>query len=146
MRVRIGQSDTQDDEATQTEAANLTADFADWLTEDSQIALHARVERVNLKPAHGAMSGDLVEWINLVVASGFSCTALVYAHRSFRASLEQRLRPCARMVIEHGGVRLVIEEGTQDDVARLVQLLATQPGSSPTPPQADDGPDPYAGP
>ncbi|MFE6834964.1 hypothetical protein ACFVFI_09000 [Streptomyces sp. NPDC057705] len=106
------------------ETAGLTGDFADWLAQDREVSRHAVVRRVRADPPEGAMSGDLVEWISLAVSSGFSTSALVYAHRTFRASLPPRLRSGARLVVEHEGVRVVIEDGTEEDVARVVRALA----------------------
>ncbi|MFF3677995.1 hypothetical protein ACFYYS_28985 [Streptomyces sp. NPDC002120] len=131
MRVRIGSGDGGGEPGGSagggrdaTETAGLTGEFADWLTQDREVTRHAVVRRVRAEAPEGAMSGDLVEWISLAVSSGFSTAALVYAHRSFRASLPPRLRSGARLVVEHDGVRVVIEDGTEEDVARVVRALA----------------------
>ncbi|MFD7785723.1 hypothetical protein ACFV4Q_21925 [Streptomyces nojiriensis] len=130
MRVRIGSGDGDPDAAG---TAGLTGDFADWLTQDREVSRHTAVRRVRATAPSGAMSGDLVEWISLAVSSGFSATALVYAHRTFRASLPPRLRSEARLVVEHDGVRVVIEDGTAQDAARVARALAggqAEPGPS----------------
>ncbi|MER5911893.1 hypothetical protein ABT124_15640 [Streptomyces sp. NPDC001982] len=130
MRVRIDSSRASDDSPDGQAAARLTGDFANWLAQDRAVALHTEIRRIRPEPTDGAMSGDLVEWINLAISSGFSTTALVYAHKSFRASLPPRLRASARMVIEHGDVRVVVENGTEQDAARIAQALATPPESA----------------
>ncbi|MEV7443239.1 hypothetical protein AB0O22_19230 [Streptomyces sp. NPDC091204] len=138
MRVRIDSGDgggEPDGSAgggrDAAETAGLTGEFADWLAQDREVTRHAVVRRVRAEAPEGAMSGDLVEWISLAVSSGFSTAALVYAHRSFRASLPPRLRSGARLVVEHGGVRVVIEDGTEQDVARVVRALAGAEAGSP---------------
>jgi hypothetical protein len=70
------------------------------------------------------MSPDWIEWINLVVSSGLSGAALVYAHKNFRASLAQRLRENVRMVIEHGDLRVEVENGTEQEVALVAEIIA----------------------
>ncbi|MEU9163495.1 hypothetical protein AB0D29_24905 [Streptomyces sp. NPDC048424] len=131
MRVRIDSGDgggkaggSPGNGRDAAETAGLTGEFADWLTQDREVSRHAVVRRVRAQAPEGAMSGDLVEWIALAVSSGFSTAALVYAHRTFRASLPPRLRSGARLVVEHDGVRVVIEDGTEEDVARVVRALA----------------------
>lgn len=72
----------------------------------------------------------------------FSATALVYAHRTFRASLPPRLRSDARLVVEYDGVRVVIEDGTAQDAARVARALAggqADPVPSPDAPQESPG-------
>lgn len=129
MRVQIDSGKNSDDGPDGQATARLTGDFANWLTQDRTVALHTEIRRIRPESTDGAMSGDLVEWINLAISSGFSTTALVYAHKSFRASLPPRLRAGARMVIEHGDVRIVVENGTEQDAARIAQALATPPES-----------------
>ncbi|MER6197422.1 hypothetical protein ABT234_08590 [Streptomyces sp. NPDC001586] len=139
MRVRIDSGDGAGEAGEAAgggrdaaETAGLTGAFADWLTQDRAVSRHAVVRRVRAEAPEGAMSGDLVEWISLAVSSGFSTAALVYAHRTFRASLPPRLRSGARLVVEHDGVRVVIEDGTEQDVARVVRALAgAEPAGSP---------------
>ncbi|MER6617475.1 effector-associated constant component EACC1 [Streptomyces xantholiticus] len=125
MRVRIDSDGTSEDSPDAQAAAQLTADFADWLAQDRAVGPHVEIRRIRPEPADGAMSGDLVAWLSLAISSGFSTTALVYAHKTFRASLPPRLRTGARMVIEHGDVRVVVENGTEQDAARIEQALAT---------------------
>ncbi|MGZ9935743.1 effector-associated constant component EACC1 [Streptomyces sp. NC-S4] len=122
MRVRIGADDGDDPGASGT--AGLTGDFADWLTQDREVSRSTAVRRVRATAPSGAMSGDLVEWISLAVSSGFSATALVYAHRTFRASLPPRQRSGAQLVVEYDGVRIVVEDGTAEDAARVARALA----------------------
>ncbi|WP_406278898.1 hypothetical protein OHT93_38265 [Streptomyces sp. NBC_00191] len=139
MRVQIDSSSASDDSPEGQAAARLTGDFANWLAQDGAVALHTAIRRIRSEPTDGAMSGDLVEWISLAVSSGFSTTALVYAHKSFRASLPPRLRAGARMVIEHGDVRVVVENGTEQDAARITQALAATAQTPATPPAATGG-------
>ncbi|MEO3756055.1 hypothetical protein [Streptomyces sp. B6B3] len=121
MRLRIGDSVLAGEGGR---AADLTGDFADWLTSHRDVSRYAEIRRLRPPAADGAMSGELVEWIGLTLSSGFSAAALVYAHLSFRASLPPGQRPGARMVIEHNGVRVVVDEGTAEDVARIARALA----------------------
>ncbi|MFF0008715.1 hypothetical protein ACFYQT_35495 [Streptomyces tibetensis] len=150
MFVRIGSGSAGHNRQDEGEAAHLTADFAHWLTEDRKVSLHAEIRRIRRQAADGAMSGALVEWISLAVTSGFSATALVYAHKTFRASLPQHLRASARMVIQHGDVSVVVENGTEEDVARVTQALTALETTRrsiepPEPPAADSRPSPSAG-
>lgn len=129
MRVQIEGGNASDDSPDGQAAARLTDDFANWLAQDRTVAPHTEIRRIRPEATDGAMSGDLVEWISLAISSGFSATALIYAHKSFRASLPPRLRARARMVIEHGDVRIVVENGTEQDAARIAQALTTRPES-----------------
>ncbi|MER6046402.1 hypothetical protein ABT168_02775 [Streptomyces sp. NPDC001793] len=135
LRVWIDSDGTSDGSGSRGEGARLTADFADWLTQDRNVGLHTEIQRVHPDTTNGAMSGDLVEWISLAVSSGFSTLSLLRAHRSFRASLPPRLRPGARMVIEIGDVRLVVENGTEQDAARIARALAESASKSASEPQ-----------
>jgi hypothetical protein len=133
MRLRIDSDGTGEDSRYARAAAQLTADFAEWLAQDRAVGPYVEIRHIRPEPADGAMSGDLVTWLSLAISSGFSITALVHAHKTFRASLPPRLRTGARMVIEHGDVRVVVENGTEQDAARIAQALAAPPlGYSPT--------------
>ncbi|MYT27602.1 MULTISPECIES: hypothetical protein [unclassified Streptomyces] len=139
LRVRIDSDGAGDGSGSRAEGARLTADFADWLVQDRNVGLHTEIQRVRPDTTDGSMSGDLVEWISLAVSSGFSILSLLRAHRSFRASLPPRLRPGARMVIEIGGVRLVVEDGTEQDAVRIARALAASESESES--EADSEPD-----
>ncbi|OEJ28906.1 hypothetical protein AS594_35280 [Streptomyces agglomeratus] len=142
MRVRIDSGSTSDDGPDGHATARLTGEFADWLAQDRSVGPHTEIRRIRPQRIDGAMSGDLVEWISLAVSSGFSATALVYAHRSFRASLPPRLRAGARMVVERGDLRVVVENGTEQDLARVAQVIAAAGQSlaiSPPSPSATGG-------
>ncbi|MFF4010663.1 hypothetical protein [Streptomyces sp. NPDC001717] len=99
--------------------------------QDRGVGMRLTVRRVRPAPVPGSMSGELVDWLTLGVSSGFSIAALVQSYRYFRASLPPRLRAGTRLVVEHGGVRLVIEEGTAEDAARIAQALAALDGAQP---------------
>ncbi|MFD8194698.1 effector-associated constant component EACC1 [Streptomyces wuyuanensis] len=135
MRVRIDSDGTSEDSPDAQAAAQLTAGFADWLAQDRAVGPHVEIRRIRPEASDGAMSGDLVAWLSLAISSGFSTTALVYAHKTFRASLPPRLRTGARMVIEHGDVRVVVENGDAQDAARVAHALAAtaQPAAGGTP-------------
>jgi membrane-associated two-gene conflict system component 1 (EACC1) len=122
VRVRIGGGGSAVSDSG-GEIAELTDRFADWLVQDRSVGPHVTMNRVRPAPGAGAMSGELLEWIGLTLSSGFSAASLIYSHLSFRASLPPRQRRAARMVIEHNGVRLVIEDGTAEEAASLVRLL-----------------------
>ncbi|MFC7304159.1 hypothetical protein ACFQVC_08030 [Streptomyces monticola] len=128
VRVRIGGDESSASDCGD-EVAELTGGFADWLAQDRGVGPHLSMSRVRSAPADGAMSGQLLEWISLTLGSGFSAAGLIYAHLNFRASLPPRRRRAARMVIERNGVRLVIEDGTEEETARLVRLLGGLPDS-----------------
>lgn len=146
MRVRIDK-DSSSNSGDRNASAQLTADFADWLAQDREVGRHTEIRRIRPKQVDGAMSSDLVEWINLTVSSGFSATALVYAHKNFRNALPPRLRTGMRMVIEHGGVRVVVENGTEEDAVRIAQALAAPVTAQPSadPPSAGGTPPRNAG-
>ncbi|MEU0169000.1 hypothetical protein ABZ214_26700 [Streptomyces iakyrus] len=114
----------------------LTADFADWLTRDEHVRQHVKIRRIRPRRPDGAMSPDWIEWINLVVSSGLSSAALVYAHKNFRASLPRRLRENVRMVIEHGDLRVEVENGTEQDVALVAEIIAAARSRTSTPESA----------
>ncbi|MFF0729786.1 hypothetical protein [Streptomyces sp. NPDC004134] len=124
VRVRIGDGGPAGED--------LTGRFAHWLAGDRTAGRHVTMTRERSHAAAGEMSGHLLEWIGLSLSTGFSAASLVYSHLNFRASLPPRERPEARMVIEHGGVRIVVEDGSAEDVARLARLLDTVEGSAGT--------------
>ncbi|MFF7251304.1 hypothetical protein ACFZBU_46505 [Embleya sp. NPDC008237] len=108
------------------EPTGLTESFADWLIEDRAVGTHADIGRVRSAAAgDGGMSGEVVEWISFATSSGFSTAALVYAHRSFRASLPRRVRDGVRLVVERDGTTLVVEGVSADDAARIARVLGT---------------------
>ncbi|MFD4022292.1 hypothetical protein ACFWRV_02070 [Streptomyces sp. NPDC058576] len=124
MRVRIGDEGVAGESAV-SGGGDLTGRFADWLARDRTVGRHVALTRERSGAADGGMSGDLVEWIGLTLSAGFSAAGLIYAHLNFRAALPPRQRPGARMVVEHNGVRVVIEDGHAEDAARLARLLGT---------------------
>lgn len=132
MRVRIGDGGPAG-ESVGDGGGDLTGRFAHWLAGDRTVGRHVTMTRERSGTDDGGMSGDLLEWIGLALSTGFSAAGLVYAHLNFRASLPPRERSGARMVVEHDGVRIVIEDGGPEDVARLARLLASTTGGTDTP-------------
>jgi hypothetical protein len=133
VRLRIG-----DDGSTKERAADgggdLTGLFADWIAKDRAVGRYVTITRERSGLADGGMSGGLLEWIGLSLSAGFSAAGLIYSHLNFRASLPPRRRPGARLVVEHNGLRMVIEDGSPEDAARLTRLLgAVEGGESDTP-------------
>ena len=112
-------------DAGEAMAAELTGDFADWLTEDRTIGAHADIRKIRPSTSDGGMSGELVAWIGLATTSGFSVASLVYAHLAFRASLPSRLRGTTRLIVERNGARATIESDSPEAVAQLVRALET---------------------
>ncbi|WP_240967476.1 effector-associated constant component EACC1 [Streptomyces composti] len=132
MRIRIEVGD----ELRNQDAARLTEALARWLEQDRSVGPRVRISRIRPQASDGTMSGDLVDWLGLVLNSGFSITSLVYSHLAFRASLPPRVRSATRLVIEHDGSRLEIESGSAEEVAQLVRLvggngLLTHPAPEP---------------
>ncbi|MFD4570830.1 hypothetical protein ACFWNK_03085 [Streptomyces sp. NPDC058417] len=128
--------------------AELTASFADWLVQDRDVNRDMEIRRARRTVDDGGMSGGPVEWIDLVLSSGFSTAALVYSHRAFRASLPPRLRPSVRLVVEHGDSRIVIEDGTPEDAARTARALAAADSTNtvrPVSPSQTEGTSPEGG-
>ncbi|WP_420714861.1 effector-associated constant component EACC1 [Streptomyces sp. WM6372] len=119
---------------------DLTALFADWLAQERSTGPYIEIRRIRTVSDDGGMSGELIGWLSLALSSGFSAASLVYAHQTFRASLPPRLRTPARLVIEHGDFRIVIEDGSPEDAARIARALAApEPGARPAPPVAPAG-------
>ncbi|MFD5394226.1 hypothetical protein ACFWJW_08350 [Streptomyces sp. NPDC127097] len=117
LRVRVGHAEVSGD------ASGWTGAFADWLVEDRRLGRHTDIRRGRSSQSDGGMSGDLVSWISLAVSSGSLATDLILAYGHFRASLPRRARPAARLIVEHGESRVIIEEGTAEDAARVVRAL-----------------------
>ncbi|MEU6455171.1 hypothetical protein [Streptomyces sp. NPDC047065] len=120
MRIRIevvGSVQYQD-------ASQLTEAFARWLVQDRTVGPHVKISRIRSEVDDGAMSAGLVEWLGLVLNSGFSVASLVYSHKSFRASLPPRVQSAVRLVIEHGDSRTVIEAGSAEEAVQITRLLA----------------------
>ncbi|MFD8194691.1 hypothetical protein [Streptomyces wuyuanensis] len=65
MRVRIDSDGTSEDSPDAQAAAQLTADFANWLAQDRAVGPHVEIRRIRPESADGAMSGDLVAWLSL---------------------------------------------------------------------------------
>ncbi|WPW27194.1 hypothetical protein P6B95_07160 [Streptomyces atratus] len=149
VRIRIeGSGMDRDADA----GVGLTALFADWLAQDRSVGPYTEIRRVRTATGDGGMSGDLIGWLDLALSSGFSVASLVYAHQTFRASLPPRQRSAARLVVEHGNSRIVIEDGSPEDAARIARALAapvlgapptisSSPAGGGTPPggEPDDG-------
>lgn len=133
MRVRIEVAEG----AYQGDAPRLTDALARWLAQDRTVGPHVEISRTRSEAEDGAMSAELVEWLGLVLNSGFSAAALVYSHKAFRASLPPPVRPAVRLVVEHGDARTVIEAGSAEEAAQLARLVtgAGLPGR----PTGDDG-------
>lgn len=130
MRIRVGDDGFSGENDGGEGVAELTGRFADWLARDRSVGRHVTMTRERSAIADGGMSGDFLEWIGLTLGTGFSAAGLIYAHLNFRASLPPRQRSAARMVVEHNGVRLVIEEGSAEDAARLARLLGAPADTS----------------
>ncbi|MFI2673603.1 hypothetical protein ACH5AU_29295 [Streptomyces albidoflavus] len=130
MRIHVGDDGFAGENDGGESVAELTGRFADWLARDRSVGRHVTMTRERSAVADGGMSGDFLEWIGLALGTGFSAAGLIYAHLNFRASLPPRQRSAARMVVEHNGVRLVIEEGSAEDAARLARLLGATTDTS----------------
>ncbi|WP_030815966.1 effector-associated constant component EACC1 [Streptomyces sp. NRRL S-337] len=117
LRVRVAHAEVPGD------PANWTGAFADWLVEDRRLGRHADIRRGRSSPSDGRMSADLVSWISLAVASGSLATDLITVYGHFRASLPRRVGSAARLIVEHGESRIIIEEGTAEDAARVMRAL-----------------------
>lgn len=125
LRVRVTHADTAGGMAPSLEgdASGWTGEFADWLVEDRRLGRHGDVKRGRSSSSDGGMSGDLVDWISLAVTSGSFIIDLILVYGHFRASLPRLARPAARLIVEHGDTRVVVEEGTVEDAARVARLL-----------------------
>ncbi|MFJ8861774.1 hypothetical protein ACIRD8_25495 [Streptomyces sp. NPDC102451] len=137
LRIRIASTSSSRDG---NETAELTEAFADWLAQDRSVGPYMEIRKLRTASGEGAMSGDLADWLSLVVSSGFSTAALLYSHQAYRASLLPRLRREARLVVEHEGTRVIIESGTPEDAALIARMLATSEAGSEEPPPSADGP------
>ncbi|MCZ0978471.1 hypothetical protein O1L60_02315 [Streptomyces diastatochromogenes] len=112
--------------AEEEESQELTRALHDWLVEDRAVGLNARISRLRDDAGHpsGAMGGDAMDWIQLLVGSGFSTVGLVYAHMAFRASLPRRQQSVS-VIIEHGDARITMTDASPEAAARLTELLAS---------------------
>ncbi|MGW1996553.1 effector-associated constant component EACC1 [Embleya sp. NPDC001921] len=121
------------------EAVRLTEGLAAWLTEDRDVALYARVERIRTPPPEGGMSGGAIEWIGLATTAGFSAASLAYAHMSYRLALP-RSRRSVPIVITRDDLRIVVEDGSAETAARIIQALSDAPDPAvDDPPATEDG-------
>ncbi|WP_338138443.1 effector-associated constant component EACC1 [Streptomyces anulatus] len=144
MRVQVVNVGAEPGRTDAVLVGRLTESFGEWLARDRAVAANAKVRAVRPDPVKGAMSGDFVEWLNLVVSGSFSTAALVYAHRTFRASLPPRVRQGVRMVVECNGARIEVEHGTEEDAIRIARALAGPSPEQPAP--ADPAPAPGVSP
>ncbi|NGO48160.1 effector-associated constant component EACC1 [Streptomyces ureilyticus] len=119
MRIRIQVVGSVQDQ----DAPQLTEAFARWLVQDRTVGPHVEISRIRSEADDGAMSAGLVEWLGLVLNSGFSVASLVYSHKTFRASLPPRVQSAVRLVVEHGDSRMVIEAGSAEEAAQITRLL-----------------------
>ncbi|MEU0401148.1 hypothetical protein ABZ318_13030 [Streptomyces sp. NPDC006197] len=133
MEIRLRVVSAEHDESNE-----LTQALHDWLVEDRAVARDARISRLRSEAGHvpGAMSGDALEWIQLLLGSGFSTAGLVYAHMAFRASLPRR-RQSASVIIERGDTRITLTDASPEAAARLTELLAS-PQEAPGPVEGGD--------
>ncbi|MCZ0983477.1 hypothetical protein O1L60_42430 [Streptomyces diastatochromogenes] len=111
--------------ADSAESEDLTRALHDWLVEDRAVGLHARISRLESDggPVPGAMSGDALEWIQLLVGSGFSAVGLAYAHMAFRSSLPRRQQSVS-VVIERGDTRITMTDASPEAAVQLAELLS----------------------
>ncbi|GGU76059.1 hypothetical protein GCM10010260_05290 [Streptomyces filipinensis] len=141
IRVRVARVRPSGDGVTGewSDTAGWTESFADWVAEDRRLGRSAVMRRVRVSPADGAMSSDPMYWISFAEASGSFLTGVIGLWAAFRPALPRRERETARLVVECGGRRYVINEETQEDairVARELGLVPTQdeetPGRAPS--------------
>ncbi|MET9448255.1 effector-associated constant component EACC1 [Streptomyces cinerochromogenes] len=132
IRVRVARvlpsGDGVADERNDTE--DWTEAFADWIAEDRRPGRSAVVRRVREAPADGGMSSGPPAWLSFAVDSGSFLTGVVGVWAAFRASLPRRAREGARLVVEHGGRRYVINEETHEDTIRVARALGLAPAPS----------------
>ncbi|WP_208876817.1 effector-associated constant component EACC1 [Streptomyces sp. PBH53] len=121
LRVRVVRTQSSGDVDGWTES------FADWITEDRRLSRAAVVRRVRVPPGDGGMSAGQVDWINLAVDSGAFLTGLIGLFGTFRGSLARRERQAARLVVEYGGNRYIIDEETPEDAVRVARALGLAP-------------------
>ncbi|MFI7294468.1 hypothetical protein [Streptomyces sp. NPDC050121] len=102
-----------------SDTAGWAESFADWITEDRRLSRSATMRRVRLSPGDGGMSPDLVSRLDFAVSSGSFLTELIARFGDFRVPLPRQERTPARLVVERNGIRVIIEEGTPQDTARV---------------------------
>ncbi|WP_163010774.1 effector-associated constant component EACC1 [Streptomyces dangxiongensis] len=129
LRVRVARihpyGEGVGDERSDTEG--WTESFADWITEDRRLGRSVVVRRVSVPPRGGAMSPGATDWISLAVDSGSFLTGLIGLFVAFRAALPRREEASARLVVECGGKRYLIDEETPEDAARVARALGLLP-------------------
>ncbi|MFJ5032201.1 hypothetical protein ACIQB5_29720 [Streptomyces sp. NPDC088560] len=126
LRARVARIDPPGDGAGDdgSDTEGWTESFADWITEDRRLSRSATMRRVRVSPGDGGMSPELVSWLSFSVSSGSFLTGLIALFGGFRASLPRQERTPARLVVERDGVRVIIEEGTPEDAARVARALS----------------------
>ncbi|MFF9085326.1 hypothetical protein ACF1BE_02670 [Streptomyces sp. NPDC014991] len=104
-----------------------TESFAGWITEDRRLGRSVVVRWTRVPAPDGAMSPGALDWISLAVDSGSFLTGLIALFGAFRAALPRREQASARLVVEYGGKRYLIDEETPEDAARVARALGLLP-------------------
>jgi hypothetical protein len=92
--------------------------FARWLGEEPDIRHRALISWETPRPGEGEMGGAF-DVVKLVIDSGFQIASLGLAYVAWRAT---RPRPTS-VTIERDGVRITLDDGDPETVARLLRAL-----------------------
>ncbi|MDT0310589.1 hypothetical protein RM780_27105 [Streptomyces sp. DSM 44917] len=93
-----------------------------WLTEDPYVRRNARADLAGAVPAEGEMSGGALEYVRLVLDSGFQLANLALAWYAWRGT---RPRP-PEITVEHGGKKVTLSGQDPDTAARLLAALTRE--------------------
>ncbi|MFE4976907.1 MULTISPECIES: effector-associated constant component EACC1 [unclassified Kitasatospora] len=92
-----------------------------WLGQDPQVRSSATLSLVERPAGAGAMGGWL-DTLQIVTENGWSAASFVMTVVTWR---QTRPRP-RKVIVRHGGIEVVLTEGTDAEVQQVIELLSQQ--------------------
>ncbi|MFJ7912681.1 hypothetical protein [Kitasatospora sp. NPDC096204] len=92
-----------------------------WLGQDPQVRSSATLSLVERPAGAGAMGGWL-DTLQIVTENGWSAASFVMTVVTWR---QTRPRP-PKVIVRHGGIEVVLTEGTDAEMQQVIELLSQQ--------------------
>ncbi|MFF9624871.1 hypothetical protein [Streptomyces griseosporeus] len=93
--------------------------FCQWLQDEPDIRRHAVISLESSAVGEGDMGGGALDVVKLVIDTSFQILNFGLAYAAWRATRSQP----APLTVERGGVRITLDSGDPEAVARVVRAL-----------------------